>query len=79
MIRILGTHSKVYAVPNETGLFLSDDESFIRKELKKISDITIKNKKLAWVEKTPKHVTQVEKIFGFFVYIDPGLGECLSV
>lgn len=68
LIRILGEHSQVYAVPNETNIFLQ--EPGIKQDLRKISkqlntfdNLTKALGKAMWVEKTPKHVYYIDLMF----------------
>ncbi len=62
MIRMLGTHSKIHAIPGETCLFLNSDLEFIKKNIENFDAEARKNDKVAWVEKTPKHIQEIQKI-----------------
>ena len=62
LLRLLGTHSRIYGIPYESRVFMHSD--FKRKLASLIwTRDTIAQAKNRWVEKTPAHVRFVETIF----------------
>jgi Sulfotransferase family len=68
LLAILGTHSRIYAIPNETGLAYNYTSS----KLHLITGATllqwyfdckaIQSGKMRWVEKTPKHICAIDTL-----------------
>ncbi|MEW6439895.1 MAG: sulfotransferase [bacterium] len=70
MIRVLGSHSKIYAIQGETGTFLTgrwrlSDELRIIRNVSKFNLSSFMHHKPRWVEKTPRHVLEIGKILGY--------------
>jgi len=61
LLAILGSHSRIFAVPYESGLFKKSVRRIIF-ILKKLDNKVISLGKRHWVEKTPKHIYYIEKI-----------------
>jgi hypothetical protein len=65
--KLLGHHSNIYNIKDESGIFLKVSDKEIRKKIYKLwSYICIKEGKIRWVEKTPKHVFHINTIFDDF-------------
>ena len=65
LLRILGEHRMVYAVPEETGIFINTDMSetkIIKNRLCNLDILARQNNKVLWAEKTPKHIKCIKKI-----------------
>jgi len=65
MLRILSAHSKIYGVAEETNLFTQRGRKF-NNFLINVNKETVKSGKTMWVEKTPKHIGHISKIFKKF-------------
>ena len=65
--KLLGNHSNIYNIKNESNLFLKVSDKKIRKKIYKLWSYicTIEGKK-RWVEKTPRHVNHINTIFDDF-------------
>jgi hypothetical protein len=62
----LGNHSKICAIPGETGLFLKNlNPAEINRKLDQFDKLTMDNGGSAWVEKTPKHIHFIEQMLFF--------------
>jgi len=62
MLRLLGAHPDVYAVPGETNLFLNGNEEIWAKALAGFDAEAAAQGKTIWIEKTPRHVLRMAKI-----------------
>jgi hypothetical protein len=68
LLAVLGMHSNIYAVPNESGLAFcpSSGEPAVTEQAKKMmrrfDEKTIEAKKLRWVEKTPSHIKCIPQL-----------------
>lgn len=73
LIRILGEHSQIYAIPNETSIFFKKQKFLIflkkqnlgeiSKQLDYFDKLTMTRGKTVWIEKTPRHVYHINLIF----------------
>jgi hypothetical protein len=61
LLRMLGTHSSIYAIPYESSAALRSERRF-RKSLQHFDMLAIAGNKFRWAEKTPKHICHLEKI-----------------
>ena len=62
LLKILGSHSRIYAIPKETRCATKTKKKFY-KHSKRFNRICIAEKKHRWVEKTPGHIRHLDKIF----------------
>ena len=62
LIAILGSHSRIYAIPGETRIAKYDGPQRFQRALKRFDRMTISARKRRWVEKTPKHICHIGKI-----------------
>jgi hypothetical protein len=62
ILAILGCHSRIYAVPYESGIALRSGNRLSRWTLRKFDALTIAAEKQRWVEKTPRHIKHIGKI-----------------
>ena len=62
LLRLLAAHSRIYGVPYESRVFTHPDLKLWLSE-KIWNRNTIANRKHRWMEKTPKHVRMLERIF----------------
>jgi hypothetical protein len=62
LLRLLGTHSKIYGIPYESRVFTHPG---IKQRLTSMiwNRNTVAQQKHRWVEKTPVHVRKIDKIF----------------
>ena len=62
LLRLLGAHSKIYAVPYESRVFTHPD---LKQRLTSMiwNRNTVAQRKHRWVEKTPLHVRMIDRIF----------------
>jgi hypothetical protein len=66
LLRILASHSSVWAIPKETGLFINaSSEHEIVNRLQEFQAETLRHNKEMWIEKTPKHVLEIDKILKY--------------
>jgi len=70
MVRVLGSHSKIFPVQGETGTFIPKKrelKSFLKisRNLFKFNKDTLMSNKHRWVEKTPKHIRSIGKILKY--------------
>jgi hypothetical protein len=70
MIRVLGSHSKIFPVRGESGTFTpkkNEVKRFLRilKHLFLFNKETLLSNKRRWVEKTPKHILEIGRIFRY--------------
>jgi len=69
LIRLLGSHPDIYAIPEETSLFMHDrSKKELKRQLKSFDDEALGLGNKLWVEKTPKHVRKISTI----VSVSPG-------
>ncbi|WP_099240146.1 sulfotransferase family protein [Synechococcus sp. BDU 130192] len=71
MLAILGSHSQLYSVPYESRVFHTLSEGLASKlDVYRLSskwkEACLKSGKNKWIEKTPVHLFQLERIFDFF-------------
>jgi len=65
--KLLGHHSHIYNIKDESGIFLRISDKENRTKIYKLwSYICTNNGKIRWVEKTPKHVYHINTIFDDF-------------
>ena len=82
LLNILGMHSKIYAIPEESNCLLKKN---INPILRRFELLTLFHKKERWVEKTPKHVRSIASIKTFFpaakiIYLlRDGRDVCISI
>lgn len=62
LLAILNAHSRIYAVPYESGVAMGENKSKFQKKLKRFDRMAIAAGKRRWVEKTPKHILHIGKI-----------------
>lgn len=62
LLSILASHPNIWSISNETNMFFEKNNYKIFRKIQKLNIETLKNKKLFWVEKTPKHITCIENI-----------------
>lgn len=62
LLRLLGAHSKIYGVPYESKVFT---HPYVKRRLTAMiwNRNTVAHRKHRWVEKTPKHVRFIDRIF----------------
>jgi hypothetical protein len=65
LLAILGTHSRIFAIPYESEIAFTDDQKIFQKELEKFDKMTILAGKNRWVEKTPRHIRYIGKILNW--------------
>ena len=65
LLAILGTHSRIYAIPMETEVFIKTARADIETTLKQLDQLALSADRCRWVEKTPKHINRIEVIFNF--------------
>ena len=63
-LAILGTHSRIHAIPHESSFLIEGDAGKARKQMLKFDALTIAEGKQRWVEKTPKHIHRIGTILG---------------
>lgn len=63
LLAILGEHPRIFAVPKETGVLAQDDFEYYKKKTQRFENKARAAGKQRWVEKTPKHVRHIDKIF----------------
>jgi hypothetical protein len=61
LTRILGTHKNIYAIPTETSTFFNSNVD-IQKDIAKFNAETVNMGCRRWLEKTPRHITQLKQI-----------------
>lgn len=59
---ILGTHSRIYAIPQESNIAIEENYHWFQRSLQEFDQKTIAVGKHRWVEKTPKHIYHIGKI-----------------
>jgi hypothetical protein len=62
LLAVLGTHSRIFAIPYESSIAAQDDQQKFQKKLKNFDEMTILARKHRWVEKTPKHIRYIGRI-----------------
>jgi hypothetical protein len=62
LLAILGTHSRIYAVPYESAIALKEDPKLFQRALEKFDRLAIIAGKRRWVEKTPRHICHLDRI-----------------
>lgn len=65
LLNILGSHSRIYAIPKETGFAYKSAMRIWQKRLK-FNMMTVLNGKSRWIEKTPKHIHRIGKLMKLF-------------
>lgn len=65
MIRILGRHSNMLAIPGETETFLNPTLGRVTRNLYRFNRLAAKSGKRRWVEKTPRHIRKIELILKY--------------
>lgn len=69
LLAMLGSHSNIHAIPFESGLFFDwkNQRPLIRAAARRImrafDSMAVRERKLRWVEKTPKHIMCLQQIF----------------
>jgi hypothetical protein len=69
LLAILGSHSKIYAVPQETYLAYSLEtrsaalKENARRKIRGFDRSAIAEKKMRWAEKTPSHIYSIKELF----------------
>jgi Sulfotransferase family len=70
LLAMLGTHSKIHAIPYETYFALklqnSDPRTIVDNANKRFGEMTVKARKLRWVEKTPSHILYLAEVFKIY-------------
>jgi hypothetical protein len=72
LLALLGAHSKIFAIPFESSYGRSTRENFLNKLFLRL---TIGAGKTRWVEKTPRNIYSIEKIF----MVNPGARVILVI
>lgn len=62
LTRIIGAHSKIYAIPGETGIAKKESYRRYRINIQLFERDTALNNAKIWVEKTPKHIRNLSFI-----------------
>jgi hypothetical protein len=62
LLAILGTHSRIYAIPNESKIALNDNPERFQRAIKNFDQAAIAAGKQRWIEKTPKHICHLGRI-----------------
>ncbi len=62
MLRMLGAHSNIYAIADETGVAIGEDDAIFRLYARNFDKSAAMTGRMRWVEKTPKHVQHIEFI-----------------
>ena len=62
MLRMLGAHSNIHAIADETGVAIGEDDAIFRLYARNFDKSAAMAGKMRWVEKTPKHVQHIEFI-----------------
>ena len=62
LIRLIGAHSQIYALPGETGIAKKEKYSTYRTNVKHFEQEAFRHNASYWVEKTPKHVRNLRFI-----------------
>lgn len=62
LLAILGTHSRIYAIPFESSIAIKDNQQRFYKALARFDKMAIVAGKPRWVEKTPKHIRHIRRI-----------------
>jgi len=62
MLRMLGAHSKIHAIADETWAATDGDDAFFKGAARNFDKSAALAGRLRWAEKTPKHVQRVEFI-----------------
>jgi hypothetical protein len=65
LLAVLGAHSRIYAVPEETFVAYSAGRRRFRRWLRRFDRWTVAAGKRRWVEKSPKHIHRVRQILGW--------------
>lgn len=65
LLRLLGAHSRLYAVPGESELFLGPDDA-VAARAAAWDDACRAAGRARWVEKTPRHIHHLERLFRHF-------------
>ena len=63
LIAILGSHPRIYPVPFESRMMIETSRLAFRRNVAKFNRRAIVAGKRRWIEKTPKHIHHLEKIF----------------
>lgn len=63
MLRILGTHPQIFAIPRETGLFCEKSPNKIKKAIEDCEYLCLQAKKKRFAEKTPRHIFCINSIY----------------
>jgi hypothetical protein len=66
VLAILGAHSRIYAVPYESGIALSDTPQEFQTALEKFDRWAIVDGKHRWIEKTPRHIHHIGRILKWY-------------
>lgn len=64
MLAVLGAHSRLFAVPQETRC-LHADEAFFREQARAFDRLAVAAGKPRWVEKTPSHIRHLDELFNW--------------
>lgn len=64
MLTILGSHTNIYPIPYESALF-SKDHNQITKTLDEFEEACLESSGKRFVEKTPRHIYFIDKIFQY--------------
>jgi len=66
MLRLLGEHSRILAIPVETNIFMRSNAFFTLKEILRWEKACLKQGKYRLAEKTPKHIHKLKRILRGF-------------
>lgn len=61
-LAIVGTHSRIYAVPYESGIALQDNPEKFQEAVLSFERMAILDGKHRWIEKTPRHILHISQI-----------------
>jgi hypothetical protein len=62
LLKTLGSHSRIFAVPHESMFAMRDNRPKANKKLKRFDRLAIAAGKRRWVEKTLKHILHIGRI-----------------
>jgi hypothetical protein len=62
LLAILGSHSRIYAVPYESRIAKHDNPQLFQEALKRFDKLAVLAGKHRWIEKTPRHICHIGRI-----------------
>lgn len=63
LLASLGAHSKIHAIPTETGIATTGNRPWFQKSIREFDIEALRAGKHRWIEKTPSHIRHLDEIF----------------